>query len=1053
MPTESDKSFFQPGGSLPPDARTYVKRPADDELFERLLAGDYCHILTARQVGKSSLRVRVSERLQARGVGCVSIDLTAIGSRDTTVEQWYYSIVSRACRELDIDAATLRDWWREHLGLSPVERFQSFIEAVLLEHVPGPIVVFIDEIDSIVTLHESFSSDDFFAVIRYCFNSRADNPAFKRLTFAVLGVATPDELMKSPERTPFNISIPVEIGPIRLDQAGILINGLATTSHDAAATLSRVFYWTAGQPYLTQKLCDYLVRNPDIETEDSERVDRVVDTLFFDSELNDHNLKNVNNRLLLDEQHSAGMLETIARILSNGSVDIDDSDFSQTYLKLSGLVITEQDQLVIANPIYQRVFDHAWLQKAQAKVRRPFAEDLKRWFELDKPASAALRGEVLEKALNWAESRDDLTPTENEYLNFSQLVRQQERENEIKAQYASSLKRRNRILAVLLFIAMATGGIAVYFSFVANEQARVAEKARAATEAQREIAEEKTEIAERNERLARAAQERAQARLEETREALISLHKKPQCRIATIDHVMSNPELLNDIKADTTNKEINAQLSELENSIKQSLGMGEEQYVAKITRREIERKSDKDDAEDATSPQIEGSGNEKKSKGDTWYIPKSFDEPAEIHAEISNFTVSEEVIEKYPSLINLILKTDSIDDEERQYWFEMLDTMELEHTQRLFDILQVEKQKLKALEIKYQNEIRALNEKHLGVILLLKRVDDLDDVPVLFGIYFDEEIEKFKSVSEDEFTDIEAKLLNLKPRFQQDEFYFLMARFYGQNKKHEQALSHVKQASAVRPNNTGYLTYAVKMCRELERLPEARRHANQALGILRDFYQALPSEENKNREYAELLMESAELAAEEKDLNTAIAQIEHARSLFQAQYEQEPTKDSLNGLINAIWYQAHYHFDAGQKKRATSIMQERVALIEDESVCSSCSRSSAMASTLGSLSWYALFTGQYQLAVESAQRGFDLKPEKHWIMTNAAHGLLLQGKFEEAKAIYLKYNSVTVNNGTWTEAINKDFTELRAEGIEHPDMDRIAALLNQVAGPKQQGEE
>jgi hypothetical protein len=50
--------FFVAGGTLRPGTASYVTRPTDDELFHMTLAGEFCFVLTPRQMGKSSLMVR-----------------------------------------------------------------------------------------------------------------------------------------------------------------------------------------------------------------------------------------------------------------------------------------------------------------------------------------------------------------------------------------------------------------------------------------------------------------------------------------------------------------------------------------------------------------------------------------------------------------------------------------------------------------------------------------------------------------------------------------------------------------------------------------------------------------------------------------------------------------------------------------------------------------------------------------------------------------------------------------------------------------------------------
>src|SRR5207302_11346091 len=64
-------------------------------------------------------------------------------------------------------------------------------------------IVFIDEIDVVRTL--PFSTDEFFAAIRECYNRRTQDPEYQRLAFCLLGVASPSDLIRDTRLTPFNI--------------------------------------------------------------------------------------------------------------------------------------------------------------------------------------------------------------------------------------------------------------------------------------------------------------------------------------------------------------------------------------------------------------------------------------------------------------------------------------------------------------------------------------------------------------------------------------------------------------------------------------------------------------------------------------------------------------------------------------------------------------------------------------------------------------------------------------------------------------------------------
>ncbi len=78
-----------------------------------------------------------------------------------------------------------------------------------------------------------------------------------------------------------------------------------------------------------------------------------------------------------------------------------------------------------------------------------------------------------------------------------------------------------------------------------------------------------------------------------------------------------------------------------------------------------------------------------------------------------NFQITDEIQAEYSELIKLVLNTKSMDDQERQYWFDIMPSMSNEQIDRLFEILDTEKKKLEQLETSYQKEIKSLNEKHL----------------------------------------------------------------------------------------------------------------------------------------------------------------------------------------------------------------------------------------------------------------------------------------------------------------------------------------------------
>ena len=148
----------------------------------------------------------------------------------------------------------------------------TFLEDVVLGEIQGRVVIFFDEIDSVLSLP---FSDDFFTSLRALFNARASNSTLRRLTFVLLGVATPSEFVKQRSRTPFNIGRQIELEDFDPASLGPFKEVLGP---DSDPLVERIFYWTAGQPLMVQKLTEGIYSRPAAERT-AEQVDQGVQGL------------------------------------------------------------------------------------------------------------------------------------------------------------------------------------------------------------------------------------------------------------------------------------------------------------------------------------------------------------------------------------------------------------------------------------------------------------------------------------------------------------------------------------------------------------------------------------------------------------------------------------------------------------------------------------------------------------------------------------------------------------------------------------------------------
>jgi len=351
--------FFVVGGPVLPDRPCYVERAADRALETALDAREYCCVLGARTIGKTSLMTRVARTLRQSGGLAAIVDLAQLGARgdDLDAERWLYGIAHRVAHDLHIEI-DLHAWWREQTALAPESRLADFFWEVVLTNTTAAVTVFVDEIEHALSLP---FGGELLTAIDACHARRAREADYRRLSFVLLGAAARSALGAMPNARFLVRARFIDLADFTPEEAYVLALGFGGERAQAQALMDRVCAWTAGQPYLTQKIARGAARKGG-KLEDVER--GVHEQLLAPGAIDDDPMLSHARALLTQRSPPAReALRLLRRIAKDAPVAEPADTAVRDVLELSGVVARDAAAtLRYRNRVVREVFGARWVK-------------------------------------------------------------------------------------------------------------------------------------------------------------------------------------------------------------------------------------------------------------------------------------------------------------------------------------------------------------------------------------------------------------------------------------------------------------------------------------------------------------------------------------------------------------------------------------------------------------------------------------------------------------------------------------------------------------------
>lgn len=323
-------------GALACASPFYVRRSADDDI-EKILQrrGNTITIKGARQMGKSSLLVRTAAQAKQQGCLVCYIDFQGIDEeRLNGLNSLLLYLMHRLAKDLKTPRKP-NDYWDEYLGAK--DNATDFMEAVLANS-EQQVVLMLDEADRVFNYNYR---NDFFALLRFWTNRRANSAIWERFDLVVAHATDPVLWIDDINQSPFNVGHSLLLQDFNEPQFNDLAQryGLSLLNTESAV----IRHLIGGHPFLARQAL-YLLASGKMTLSELE-----TKAIQLNGPFGDH-LRRLSGILLKHEPLRRAMLQ----ILQGKSCE-DEHNFQRLFT--AGLVVgTSRHEVQLRCRLYELYF-------------------------------------------------------------------------------------------------------------------------------------------------------------------------------------------------------------------------------------------------------------------------------------------------------------------------------------------------------------------------------------------------------------------------------------------------------------------------------------------------------------------------------------------------------------------------------------------------------------------------------------------------------------------------------------------------------------------------